>query len=281
MQITLDVGANTKPEEIEGLLALFATVCPEALEYALEQAQRGATTITGTVTTVEDLSKLAQEDPMAVYSALGGASPQPVPTAPPPSPTAVSATPAPPVSPVQMASSPASSGPALDQRGLPWDARIHSTPATMTVKNEWRAKRKVDPTLVISVEAELRGAMNAAPAPQPAAPASPAPPVEPPPSAEPAPAPVAAPIPAAPPASPAPPPPPPVAAEADAFAAIMGRLGVLTAPGGKLTVANVNELCEAIGLKTPRDLLTNRDKIATFEVTLDSWMGQGWPAATA
>lgn len=32
----------------------------------------------------------------------------------------------------------------VDKNGLPWDDRIHSTPAKMTKKGEWRAKRNVD-----------------------------------------------------------------------------------------------------------------------------------------
>ena len=45
-----------------------------------------------------------------------------------------------------------------DSTGLPHDARIHSTPAALTSKGVWRAKRGVDKQLVATVEAELRGA---------------------------------------------------------------------------------------------------------------------------
>lgn len=51
----------------------------------------------------------------------------------------------------------------VDGTGLPWDDRIHSTPAKQTNKGVWRAKRGVSDALVAQVEAELR-----ARAPQPA-----------------------------------------------------------------------------------------------------------------
>ena len=62
-----------------------------------------------------------------------------------------------------------------DNTGLPHDARIHSTPAALTSKGVWRAKRSVDKQLVAQVEAELRGADTTAeqPATPPAAPTAP------------------------------------------------------------------------------------------------------------
>ena len=62
-----------------------------------------------------------------------------------------------------------------DSTGLPHDARIHSTPAVITAKGVWRAKRGVDKQLVATVEAELRGAPAAVAAPAVAAPAVAAP----------------------------------------------------------------------------------------------------------
>lgn len=113
----------------------------------------------------------------------------------------------------------------LDKNGLPWDERIHSTPAKLTTKGVWRAKRNVDAGLVAQVEAELR-ARAAAPvstAPQPqATPVQPTPAPAPAPMPQPAaPAPVAAPQPGfvppvtyPPVATPAPQPAAPVAAPA-------------------------------------------------------------------
>ena len=55
----------------------------------------------------------------------------------------------------------------VDSTGLPWDDRIHSTPAKLTSKGVWRAKRGVVDTLVTQVEAELRArSSQSQPAPQ-------------------------------------------------------------------------------------------------------------------
>ena len=62
----------------------------------------------------------------------------------------------------------------FDAQGLPWDARIHATPPSMTKKNIWRAKRAIDDATVTAVSAELRAkyGSNNAPALAPAAPAA-------------------------------------------------------------------------------------------------------------
>lgn len=58
--------------------------------------------------------------------------------------------------------------PQVDKTGLPWDARIHSTPATITkTSGKWRAKKNVDAALVAQVEAELRGTTQQGAAQQP------------------------------------------------------------------------------------------------------------------
>lgn len=291
MQITITVNPGMAGEEICGLLALFATVCPEALQYALSdmsetpavalaQHAHAAPVITAPTAAAVFGEIVRDEDPTRLYQTLASGAPPaaPAPAAPPVSaPPAPSALPAPPVS--SPAPSPVTG--TVDARGLPWDARIHSTPEKLTTKNEWRAKRGVEPALVVAVEAELRGATTAAAPPPPAAPASPAPVAAPPPSEAPPVAPAAAPIPPAPPASPEPPAPAPAPAAPDALAAIMKRVGDLTSgPTARLTVANVNELAAAIGLETGiRGLVGKPELIPTFEVTLDSWLGQGWPTA--
>lgn len=48
----------------------------------------------------------------------------------------------------------------LDKDGLPWDERIHSTPAKLTNKGVWRARRGVDAGLVAAVSAELRNRLT-------------------------------------------------------------------------------------------------------------------------
>ena len=80
--------------------------------------------------------------------------------------------------------------PAFDSEGLPWDERIHSTPASISkTSGKWRARRNVQPLTVSNVVAELRAAgrvnVPMPPAPPvatviptpPAPPAPPAPPV--------------------------------------------------------------------------------------------------------
>lgn len=54
----------------------------------------------------------------------------------------------------------------VDKNGIPWDDRIHSTPAKLTGKGVWRAKRSVSDELTAQVEAELR-ARAGQPAPAP------------------------------------------------------------------------------------------------------------------
>jgi hypothetical protein len=69
----------------------------------------------------------------------------------------------------------------LDARGLPWDARIHTSAKSKKVDGKWKNKRGVDKDLVFKVEAELTALMgtpteNVAstppPPPPPAAPAA-------------------------------------------------------------------------------------------------------------
>jgi hypothetical protein len=81
-----------------------------------------------------------------------------LPAAPPPPPpvslwTAEAAKPA-----TLPPATPAPPGPAvpaeLDSRGMPWDARIHASNRSTTIKNEWKRKRGVDENLVTAVEAQ-------------------------------------------------------------------------------------------------------------------------------
>ena len=55
----------------------------------------------------------------------------------------------------------------VDKTGIPWDERIHSSPAKFTNKGVWRRKKNVDDATVAAVEAQLRAT---APVQQPAAP---------------------------------------------------------------------------------------------------------------
>lgn len=47
----------------------------------------------------------------------------------------------------------------LDIHGLPWDERIHASSHAKTADGSWRAKRNVEPSLVATVEAELKALM--------------------------------------------------------------------------------------------------------------------------
>jgi len=58
----------------------------------------------------------------------------------------------------------------LDSDGLPWDARIHSSSRAKIANGMWKLRRGLDPAIVATVTAELKGAI-AAPAPSAALPA--------------------------------------------------------------------------------------------------------------
>lgn len=168
----------------------------------------------------------------------------------------------------------------VDKDGLPWDARIHTESKAKNADGRWRNKRNLDAALKAQVEAELRQVMGAAPAPthaQPAAPvtiptagpASSAATVPVPPSV---PTPPVAPVPPAPLAVPTPPvagaaPSIPVAPNAapagevpqDARQQFVGLVGRASAAiqAGKVTQAEVTQICAAAGVPA-LPLLANR-----------------------
>lgn len=109
-------------------------------------------------------------DPDALEAAAAAPAPSlpPVPTAPalPPLPAATTA----------PAAAPAPVTADVDASGIVWDERIHAGTKTKTKDGMWKKKRGVDPAVVTSVEAELRGHGPATPpAPAPAAAPAPAP----------------------------------------------------------------------------------------------------------
>ena len=122
----------------------------------------------------------------------------------------------------------------VDAAGLPWDARIHSGAKTKLANGNWKLLRGVDPALVASVEAELRGA----PAPAPAV--SPPPP----------PASIAA-TPYAPP--PAPPAPKPITNAAELVNAVVAER--------RFTIDQVNAACQKVGIDNVASLLAKQDKL--------------------
>lgn len=158
----------------------------------------------------------------------------------------------------------------LDKHGLPWDDRIHAGTKRKNADGSWTAKRGVDPTLVATVEAELRQVMGAAPA----APLAPAAPVPPPTAPS---APVVASVPQAtatpaPAAVPAPPAVPAGEVPADAraqFVALVGRASAAI-QGQKVTQAEVNQCCADAGVPA-LPLLANRlDLVAQVAAHIDA-----------
>lgn len=175
----------------------------------------------------------------------------------------------------------------LDAKGLPWDNRIHAESKGKIADGTWRKKRNLDPTVLATVEAELRQVMGAAPA-APLAHAAIATvaagftptPTSAPAVAVPAPTPTApiAPVVASAPQVTAPPAPAvaPAAAPgevpADAraqFVALVGRASAAI-QGQKVTQAEVNQCCADAGVPA-LPLLANRlDLVAQVAAHIDA-----------
>ena len=169
----------------------------------------------------------------------------------------------------------------LDKTGLPWDSRIHAESKAKIADGTWRKKRGVDPALVVTVEAELRQVMGAAPA----APLAPVAPIPAPqaatvtmPTAGVASSAVAVPAPPTAPVAPvAPPPPAPLAAPVgsvpqDARAQFVGLVGRASAAiqAGKVTQAEITQCCAAAGVPA-LPLLANRlDLVAQVAAQVDA-----------
>ena len=172
--------------------------------------------------------------------------------------------PLPPVSDAQTAFAPTApavptthaGGVDLDAKGMPWDNRIHAESKGKIADGTWRKKRNLDPTLLATVEAELRQLMGAPAAPVtanlPTASVSPA---------------VAAPLP---PAAPQAPVVGEVPADARAmFVALVGRASAAI-QGQKVTQAEVNQCCADAGVPA-LPLLANRlDLVAQVAAHIDA-----------
>lgn len=183
---------------------------------------------------------IAPEVPTATTSA---ATPAPV----PPAPTTASAAAAP-----SAPAAPSTPAPAveLDSKGLPWDARIHAGSKAKVKDGSWRAKKEIDPALVVSVEAELRAQMAATAAPAgwpfagdaaaPGVPANPAAPFVPPAATLPPAAPVV----------------PSVAADPTTFEQLMPRI-TAAVTGGILPPTAIGAACAAVGLPSVVSLQTS------------------------
>lgn len=150
----------------------------------------------------------------------------------------------------------------LDSKGLPWDKRIHADSRAKVADGSWRKKKQLDPVLLATVEAELRGVMAA-----PAAPAAPF--VPPPPAAVAVPAPSVTTPPASPPAA-------PTAAGADAVTIARNQFVVLVGKAStamqanKITQGEITQVCQKFGVQA-LPLLANRlDLVASVSAEIDA-----------
>ena len=159
----------------------------------------------------------------------------------------------------------------LDAKGMPWDNRIHAESKGKIADGTWRKKRNLDPTLLATVEAELRQLMGA-PGVTPLAPTTaPSVPTPPPVTAAPVTAnlPTASTSPAAVPPPPAPAPAPAVGDERQQFVALIGRTSAAL-QGGKITQDEINQCCQAAGVPA-LPLLANRlDLVAIVGGSIDA-----------
>lgn len=301
LSITTDTLTN---EEAGAAMALLLTLRPDALESALASLGRDqlALPLAATTHTVGPVSVPATPEAAAAAfasSAIVQPAEAGVPTAPlepAKSATAPETVAHSPIASAGPATAPAS-GPELDSEGLPWDARIHASPASLTKKGPWRAKRSLNQLVEQNVKAELRAALAA-----PAAPASV--PVPPPPAAPVetpaertareaveqgliAPPPPPPPPPPAPAPSVPPPPPPTSVASAPAvstplqghaaaspdlsrFAEAMRKTtAAQMATPPQITVEETQAVLAHLGLSQARDLLARPDLIDPFVASVD------------
>lgn len=136
--------------------------------------------------------------------------------------------------------------PTVDKHGVPWDARIHSTPANLSAgSGEWRRKRGVQESLVSTVIQEMTAAGRIR------VPQTPAPTVTPT-------------VPAA--------PPPPVIADTPQmrFGRVMKKI-TAAQTAGKLSATRPTEIAAQLGLASVAALFsTGADQLDAFEAIIDS-----------
>ena len=199
-------------------------------------------------------------DPVAVF----GVPPVPLAVSTPAIAGASTVAPPPPVNTAPITTTPgvASSvaGVDLDAKGMPWDNRIHAESKGKIADGTWRKKRNLDPTLLATVEAELRqlmGAPGVTPFVPPVAVAAPPPPVDVKPSIA-----TLVSLPSSTPGE--------VPADARAqFVALVGRASAAI-QGQKVTQAEVNQCCVDAGVPA-LPLLANRlDLVAQVAAHIDA-----------
>lgn len=268
MSLHIEINGECSPQEWEALAAFVAVM-------------RGTTALT-------PISAPASEPDPIPAGASVAIVPPPPPSSPPPPPSspasvadalieaeekrvAAASTGAAAPTPPPPPSAPAAGGVETDNRGLPWDARIHASTKVKNNDGTWRNKRGVEKALVEQVEAELRQVM-AAPAAAAPMPSGDAPDTDDDDTA----APVAPPPPAGDvPVPPAPPPPPPVedaaapapAPDTTAFTNMM-RMVVSKQTAGSLSPEQVTAIAQSLGLTSVRDFGKRPDLIPAFEALL-------------
>lgn len=142
------------------------------------------------------------------------------------------------------AAAPVNMGVVLDNDGLPWDARIHSSKKTKTPDGKWRLMRGVNPETVQVVKNELRATMNLPPAPVKTAGVAVA----------------------------VPPPPPTGNVAAALFAALVNK--VTAALGAhKLTQVQLVQVCQSVGLANLPAAASRPDLIPRIDEKLTAIIG--------
>jgi hypothetical protein len=149
----------------------------------------------------------------------------------------------------------------VDSTGLPWDKRIHAEGKAKIANGTWRKKRNVDPALVATVEAELRGVMSA-----PAAPVTPGPVPLPPGVSN-----TGAVVTALPAAPPAPAPAAPVVS-LDARKKYVDLIGRASAAiqSGKLSQAEISQVCNDFGVGALVLLANRLDLVDSVAYAIDA-----------
>lgn len=196
--------------------------------------------------------------------------------------TAVARVPVPPAPPAQIAAvaddeddapEDGEGVPELDKRGIPWDARIHSSSRKINKTGEWKRQKGLQDAQFDPIEKELLAAVAAGnfqttvKAELPPTPAPPAPTPPPPPSNG------AGEIPAFLDKRTAPPPPvgdtPPVPAGAPTFADLMVKISPLI-QHGKITHPRILELASSLGINGLPEFAKKPDMIPPMVMLLDA-----------
>jgi len=126
----------------------------------------------------------------------------------------------------------------LDNNGIPWDARIHSTSKAKTADGNWRKVRNLDPSVYDLVMCELELGRDVIAPPPPAADI-------------------------------APPPPAAAAVNAPTFPEFIGKIGAAMS-AGKLTTEIINAAIVAVGFTTVADIAKNPGLIPLVLSTLQA-----------